>query len=262
MISLLSTKPTGGSRLLCFHQVGGDRNSFQLISKHMAGHKKCDVYAVYYPGRIKADSSSLLTNLNEIVELVYGNMMAMGGNDFWGARPLSFFGHSLGGMVAFEVARRLQVRNPCIQLTHLVVSSIKSPASLTLANAAMTANQTAHHSKSDEALIRHIKSIGGLPPGLSDAFVKLKLPVIRSDFAAFETYSFGDNGVLPTRLTCDITAFGGTKDIVVSEPDMLGWMLHTSGTFKHVPFQNGSHFYFTEESCKREFLDGLNVLPL
>lgn len=255
-LSRLSPAPVeGGSRLVCFHHVGGDRNSFQIVSKHFLGNKKCEVFAVAYPGRSKTDAPPL-TRLEDIVELIYGSMMAMGGDDFWGARPLSFFGHSLGGMVAFEVARRLQVRNPAIKLSQLVVSAIKSPQSLTQVNVVMAATKTAHHAEGDDDVIRHIQSIGGLPPGLSDSFIKIKLPMIRSDFEAFEQYRFDDN-VLAPRLTCSITAFGGAKDPVVSEADMLSWMLHTTAEFHHVAFQNGSHFYFGEEGCRREFLDQL-----
>lgn len=255
-LSRLTPSPLeGGSRLVCFHHVGGDRNTFQLVSKHFVGNKKCEVFSVAYPGRSKTDAPPL-TRLEDIVELVYGSMMAMGGDDFWGARPLSFFGHSLGGMVAFELARRLQVRNPAIKLSQLIVSAVKSPRSLTQTNVAMAAAKTAHHSKGDDDLLRHIKAIGGLPAGLSDSFVKVKLSMIRSDFEAFEQYRFDDN-ILPPRLACSLTAFSGTKDAVVAEADMLSWMLHTQAEYRHVAFQNGSHFYFGEEAGRREFLDEL-----
>jgi medium-chain acyl-[acyl-carrier-protein] hydrolase len=68
---------------------------------------------------------------------------------------------------------------------------------------------------------------------------ELLLPVLRADFAIWETYQFSNEAPL----TCPITAFVGAQDQEVSTDDMVAWCIHTSNTFDLHVFP-GDHFYW------------------
>ena len=169
------------SRLLCLHHVGGDRNSLKLLGAP-GSSSGVEVWVVGYPGRMK--SEQLLGTVEALAEGVFAAMHSSGAS--WSDLPLTVFGHSLGGIVAFELCRRLSARTS-IGLRALVVSAAKSPLRLTEANATLGAK--ANHLLPDRALVDYIDSIGGLPPGVSKLFLDMKLPAIRGDYRCFETYA-------------------------------------------------------------------------
>lgn len=239
------------SRLLCFHHVGGDKHSFRMIGSNC---KSIEVWAVFYPGRSLPDISSLLSTVDEIAEQVYHNIQLVGA-DCWNLIPTHCFGHSLGGIVAFEVCRRLQQRTS-IKIHSLILSSIRSPLDLTAMNKLMAESNECHHLKNDASLVQHIISINGIPPELTPEFVTMKLQTIRGDFKAFESYQF-DQSILPSRLDCRISTFCGSKDPMLTPADMESWSIHSNSSSSHAVF-NGSHFYFAEsEGMKSAFLSAV-----
>jgi surfactin synthase thioesterase subunit len=78
----------------------------------------------------------------------------------------------------------------------------------------------------------------------------MKLPSIRNDYKAFETYGAVDleNKDLPLQLNCNVVSFGGAWDPAVSAEDISGWGLHTDKIYKAIEFP-GSHFFYSEEMC-------------
>jgi surfactin synthase thioesterase subunit len=72
--------------------------------------------------------------------------------------PILFFGHSLGALVAFEVARSMELSNDVAVSLTLVVSSALSPYELTAKN--LNPSTEFHYTKSDTQLFEHIVDIG------------------------------------------------------------------------------------------------------
>ena len=203
------------SRLLCLHHVGGDRNSLKLLGAPGA-LSGVEVWVVGYPGRMK--SEQLLGTVEALAEGVFAAMHSSGAS--WSDLPLTVFGHSLGGIVAFELCRRLSARTS-IGLRALVVSAAKSPLRLTEANATLGAK--ANHLLPDRALVDYIDSIGGLPPGVSKLFLDMKLPAIRGDYRCFETYALllGGPGGGPGGGTACADAGGGAGPEAGQEGERL-----------------------------------------
>jgi len=278
LVPLGADRPRPEARLLMLHHVGGDRNSFKAAVSRQAVLGGVEVWVVGYPGRIKGEST--LSSVEALADEVFAAMMSRG-EDSWAGLPLFVFGHSLGGIVAFELCRRLAARSS-VAVASLVVSAVKSPQRLSEVNDELALNgyRAAHHCKGDLELVDYIRSIDGLPAGVAMEFLKMKLPAIRGDYRAFETYRYdsvpppvilevSDRNdatgctpapalvpALPSILDCEIVSFGGKLDVAVSHEDIQGWSAHTSGSYKHLQF-TGGHFFFSDESCREPFAAAL-----
>jgi medium-chain acyl-[acyl-carrier-protein] hydrolase len=146
----------------------------------------------------------------------------------------AFFGHSLGALVAFEVARRLRSTRGLLPV-HLFVSASLPPESVN--------RQRRLHQLPRTELVRELRRFEGTPPELleSDEFVELILPTLRADLAIVETYVYEDD----TELECPISVFGGVADRTVTPEKLLGWRAHTSGIFALRTYPGG-HFFLHE----------------
>jgi surfactin synthase thioesterase subunit len=148
--------------------------------------------------------------------------------------PAAFFGHSLGAVVAFEVARRLRSAAG-LSPVHLFVSASRPPQSVN--------RQRRLHQLPRAALVRELRQFDGTPGELleSDEFLELMLPTLRADLAIVETYVYEDD----SKLECPISVFGGVADRTVPPVELLGWRDHTSHVFALRTYPGG-HFFLQE----------------
>jgi medium-chain acyl-[acyl-carrier-protein] hydrolase len=169
--------------------------------------------------------------------------------------PFVFFGHSLGALVSFEVARRLR-RHRRAQPLHLFVSAHRA--------AQLPNPHPEIRGFSDREFIDQIcRQYGGIPQAVLDSpdLIELMLPCLRADFNVFETYRYSDEAPL----ACSMTAFGGTRDRRVSEPEVAAWREQTTGDFRCQMFEGG-HFFFQDrrddvlDSIKRDLV-GVGLAP-
>ncbi|CAM3845980.1 thioesterase II family protein [Kibdelosporangium persicum] len=130
-------------------------------------------------------------------------------------RPFALFGHSMGALVAYEVAHRLPY-DP----EHLFVSG-SPPAHLP------SGERSIAHLPDAEFLAEVRHGYGGIPNSLwaDQDLIRLLLPVLRADFAACERYRWP--GHPPLR--CDISALSGAGDHYVPPSALAGWADLTSG---------------------------------
>jgi medium-chain acyl-[acyl-carrier-protein] hydrolase len=181
------------------------------------------VYGVQLPGRGDRFGEPPFTRLAPLVEAVVDHIGPLV------EEPLALFGHCMGALVAFEVARSLHRRGR--EPIHLIVSALPPPPFVQRA-------RPLHHLPAREFLAA-VSGLNGIPPGLaSPEFLQLMLPALRADFELCETYSYRRG--LP--LACRISAYGGRQD-PRSPPDLIGgWRDETSGRFTSRLFP-GDHFF-------------------
>jgi medium-chain acyl-[acyl-carrier-protein] hydrolase len=148
--------------------------------------------------------------------------------------PFSFFGHSVGGLVAFELARELRRRRGA-DPSRLVVSATAAPPN------GMPASLRDRDSDAD--LVRVLGSLGGTPSQIlqDPEIMRLLAPAVRADLGIYEAYSY----VAETPLRCPITVMRGTADPLVGEEDVIGWTNETSGRVDFVAVP-GTHFFLHE----------------
>lgn len=150
-------------------------------------------------------------------------------------RPVAFFGHSMGAVIAFETARVLAARRPPLQ--HLFVSAYRPPS-------VPDPKPPISHLPDDGLVAETGRRYGGIPAEVlaEPELLALLLPTLRADITALETHRW----VPGELLGCPITAFGGTEDGTTPAVHLEAWRGMTAGPFRRREFAGG-HFYLTEQ---------------
>jgi medium-chain acyl-[acyl-carrier-protein] hydrolase len=149
-------------------------------------------------------------------------------------RPYAVFGHSLGGMLGYELACDLQRHGtPPVYFFPSACRAPHLPA------------RTRAHGWSDSSLREHIAELGGTPPEVieNDQLMELLFPVLRADLRIADTY-------LPrtgAALTCPTLAFCGSSDQETPECDIAEWQQYVQAPFR-VRALPGGHFFLDSES--------------
>ena len=206
-------------QLVCFPYAGGSAGWFTRLRMDLAD--EVQLSAVQYPGRLDRLRDQPIDDLHVLAVEVF----AVLDKD----RPLALFGHSMGAVVAFEVARRLQAAS--VPVSHLFASGRAAPH---------LQRNAGVHLMSDDDMVTVIESLGGVEPGaLSNAELRaMVLPVVRNDYRAIETYRCEPFA----SITAPITVLAGTDDPIVPLPDASEWTRHTTGSFALEKFPGG-HFF-------------------
>jgi pyochelin biosynthetic protein PchC len=210
--------------LVCFPYAGGVAKYFRAYARSLAAHAR--VLAVQYPGRQERLHEPAIDDLDELTHLAADAVLRLAD------RPLSFFGHSMGAALAFEVARKLEGKG--IVLENLFVSGRRAPS--------RHRNERTHRLP-DTMLLGSVRALAGASarlPGF-DAFARKALPLIRADYRAAETYTY----VPGPALTCPVVALTGDTDPLAAVEDVAVWGDHTTGRFELKVFPGG-HFYLDE----------------
>ncbi|GAA3301621.1 thioesterase [Dactylosporangium vinaceum] len=225
----------GRPRLLCFPHAGGAAAFYFPLAQHLA--PRLAVSAVQYPGRHSRYREPLVDDIGVLADRICAALEADGDEE-----PYAFFGHSMGAVVAFEVARRLKT-----EPVRLIVSGRRAPSRY---------RPGAVHMRDDEGLVNELMKVGGTDPRfLADPELRAGiLPIVRNDYRAVETYRSTD----PTPLTCPITALVGELDPQTSVDDAQAWVWHTTGGLNLRVFPGG-HFYLNAwpEEVATEILTAL-----
>ncbi|WP_433454009.1 thioesterase II family protein [Streptomyces sp. CA-142005] len=216
-------------RLICCPHAGGSASYYFPFSRAVAGTGAAEVSVVQYPGRQDRHREPFLTDLQELARCVVEAVLA--GDD---CRPVSLFGHSMGALLAFEVALQLRER-AALQADRLFVSGRRSPSSPTTENV---------HLRDEQGLLREVRALDGTGASmLDDPDVRaMILPPLRADYQALETYRYRPS----RRLAVPVTAVVGDSDPRTPVDDAGKWGEVTAGDFDlHV--LPGGHFYLVDQ---------------
>jgi medium-chain acyl-[acyl-carrier-protein] hydrolase len=146
-------------------------------------------------------------------------------------RPFAFFGHSMGAVVAFELARELRRRERSLPVI-LIASGARAP------------QFRRHHvpppPPTRESLIEDLRRLGGISPAVIDhpAFDRTILPALEADVVLYRNYIYTEDAPLPI----PIRAYGGLDDANVTRTHLDGWAEQTTASFAVRCFPGG-HFY-------------------
>jgi medium-chain acyl-[acyl-carrier-protein] hydrolase len=214
-------QPAAVVRLVCFAHAGGSPSMFNRWPAGLA--PDVEVWPVTLPGRGGRARESAVRDWAPLVdELAIAVAEQVPG-------PVALFGHSLGGLLAFEVGRALaRTGEPPV---HLLVSARAAPERRHLVELPAT----------DEALLAHVGRLyDGVPDVVRDS-PELRahfVPILRRDLQLVNSYRFHPGPPLP----CPITVFGGETDRTVGHAELAGWSDHTSVDCEVHQFPGG-HFY-------------------
>jgi medium-chain acyl-[acyl-carrier-protein] hydrolase len=155
-------------------------------------------------------------------------------------RPFAFFGHSMGGAIAFELARSLRRHGRTLP-TALYVSAARAPQ--------FRLNWTPPPPPNDLELLEQLRDLDGVPSEVleNSRVIQYAFPVLRADTALFRNYVYVPEPPLPI----PIFAYGGRSDPNVSPEHLEAWREQTTFAFVRREFEGG-HFFI--HSASEEFL--------
>jgi medium-chain acyl-[acyl-carrier-protein] hydrolase len=216
-------RPAASIRLFCFPHAGGSPSFFRNWWKRLP--REIDVCAIQLPGhgsRVREtpyhDFPALLNRLAKELRPEAD-------------RPFALFGHSLGALIAFELARLFQNSGPLIP-AHLFVSGQNAPQFFEV--------HEELSQRDDASLIDGLRQLNCTPDQVLDnrELMDLMLPVIRADLALYENYRYQP----AKRLECPLTVLGGLQDPRTNPSGLQGWKEQTRGQFRIRQFP-GDHFF-------------------
>jgi len=218
----LKSRQDAPLRLICFAYAGAGIAAFRAWPETLT--EAIELRVAQLPGRGARLREDRFERMPPLIETLAETLHPLLD------RPFAFFGHSLGAIVAFEVARKLRGRS--LTPVHLFVSGHIAPH---LPNPAPLI-----HEFPDEEFLREIQSLNGMPQSVlnSKELLEIMLPVVRSDFSLLETYNYESQ----PPLGCPITAFGGLQDPRTSKSGLESWRTQTVETFDLVMLP-GDHFF-------------------
>ncbi|KAA9008556.1 thioesterase [Paenibacillus spiritus] len=219
-------KPKAKLRLFCFPYAGGTP---AVYKEWGAALEDIEVCAVQLPGRGMRMNEPAYVRVEPLVEALAEAMLP------YLDRPFALFGHSLGGLIAFQTARLLEERfrrSP----VHLFISGRLPPH---------VPEEQVHH-LSDPEFIQVLRDYNGTPqevlndPDLMSYF----LPVLRSDFELSNTFRLEGR----PQLFCPFSVYSGIDDSLV-DPELLEqWERYTKYRFSLQMFP-GDHFYLNADQA-------------
>lgn len=215
-------------RLVCFPHAGGASTYYFPVSRTLS--PSIEVIAVQYPGRQDRRFEPPIGDVHTLADHVVAALGPVA------SQPLALFGHSLGAMVAFEVARRLEDAGSTP--LGLFASGRRAPSCY---------RAEFVHTYDDARLIFNMKALSGTDSRLLDdaEFLRSVLPTLRSDYKAAETYQHRPG----PPLRCPIVTLAGDQDSMVTQEEAAQWRQHTSGSFRLEMFPGG-HFYLDAHAAR------------
>jgi medium-chain acyl-[acyl-carrier-protein] hydrolase len=223
--------PDARLRLFCFPFAGGIAvyNSwFDELPRDL--RSVTELCSIHFPGHEPNRRESLFSELSLLLDLLVPVIASC--QDI----PFAFFGHSLGALVSFELARRLR-RQQIAGPIHLIASGHRAPQ--------LQDPHPAIHQLSEPEFTAQLRELGGTPEAVlqDPELMELLVPVLRADFAICESYVY----VAEEPLDCSITAFGGNGDSRVSRAELSAWQTQTCKSFSVRMFPGGHFFVKTAQ---------------
>ena len=210
-------------RLFCFPYAGGSALIFRDWPAGLSA--EIEVCPVQLPGRGTRMTEPAFTRLAPLIDTLTEALLPHLD------KPFSFFGHSLGAIISFEVARRLQAEYS-LEPQHLFVSAHRAPQ--------LADPDPPTYNLPEPEFVEELKRLNGTPPEVlqNDELMRLMIPLLRADFELVQTYSY----VAGPPLNCPISALGGLRDHEVSRGQLEAWREHTKAAFTLRMFP-GDHFF-------------------
>jgi len=221
--------PHAAFRLICFPHAGGGTATYAAWGRYLPD---VELWVARLPGRENRLHEEPYHHLPPLIRYLADALPANPD------RPVLFFGHSMGALISFELARELR-RRDLPQPAHLFVSGRRAPhvPDIALSVLGLPAAE----------FVAHVGRLGGTPVEIlqDPELCKLILPALRADFSVCDTYTYTDE----PPLTSGVTALGGRED-TEEPPDVLAsWREQTTGHFSRHVFPGDHFFVFSARSA-------------
>lgn len=217
-------------RLFCIPYAGGAASKYAVWRKVVPDF--AEILPVQLPGRESRIREPLPKDLMDLSWSI-AEQIARFSKD---GKPYSVFGHSMGGVIAFEVVKALEKMGEkpdlCfISATDLVSGDTLKPIS----------------EINDDQFLDVVSAYGALDEMLLlkkfPRFFQLVMKIMRSDFEMLQNYTIDNN----VKIHTPIHAYSYREDRLASPELMKKWMRFTEGGYQCKCYP-GDHFYLFHES--------------
>lgn len=221
-------RPHARLRLICIPHAGGNAWVFREWAAWLP--ETIELVAVQLPGHGHRVRETPIANFSELLDPLAGGVRPALD------RPFALMGHSMGALLAWELARRC--RDEGIEPRALFVSGRNAPQ-WTDGSERLTALD-------DAELVDRIRQLNCTPEAVlqNAELMQLSLPVLRADFGVVESFTY--RSAPPLR--CPLTALGGLRDPQTDPVGLEAWGELTQGRFtlRQVP---GDHFFIATHAA-------------
>ncbi|AJC52683.1 MULTISPECIES: alpha/beta fold hydrolase [Streptomyces] len=217
-----ASRDGGSTRLVCFPHAGGAASAYVPLSRVLTPAVR--VLAVQYPGRQNRLREQPLSDIGRLADILADEVHEVDEG------PFAFFGHSMGAVLAYEVARRLEARGA------------PGPVRLFLSGRNAPARVPGKHDRmrSDADVLRTVRLLGGTTASVLEdpELLAMVLPALRADYHAIGSYRWSPC----PKLSVPFTVLVGDRDPVASRSGASAWCELTSAPTDVRVFPGG-HFY-------------------
>jgi medium-chain acyl-[acyl-carrier-protein] hydrolase len=184
-----------------------------------------EVNMVQLPGSLLRLNESAFTDFPSLVRALKPGLLP------YLDKPIAFFGHSMGAIISFELARSLR-REDSIEPVRLFVSGSPAPQFGGL--------EPPTYDLPEPEFIEELRRLDGTPKEVleNEELMHMMIPILRADFKLCQTYQYSKE----PPFECPISVFGGLQDLEVSRERLEGWREHTTGAFSLLMLP-GDHFF-------------------
>ena len=210
-------------RLFCFPFAGGSSFAYRSMEPHMS--PEVDMCAIELPGRGTRMNETAYHTMAELVPAISHGIRSH--LDI----PFAFFGHSMGALIAFELALYLESYYQK-KASYLFLSAMRAPH--------LPSHFSAMALLPENELLDRIQKLGELPENLlkSPDILNKFLRIIRADFSVCESHTIS----ISSNTTIPILAFSGSEDIFATENEIREWKRYTKSNF-HLEDCKGAHLF-------------------
>jgi len=222
-ITCPEARPEARFRLFCLPFAGGGASIYRNWSGGLG--PDVEVCAIQLPGRENRISDPAISALRPLSETV-AHQLAL-----HTSKPYFFYGHSMGGLLAFEILRCFQEQGYALPLTAFI-GAHRAPH--------LPQRRPSFTGMHDSEFIKNISAFGGFEPEIlaNRELLDFLLPTLRADFEVCDGYQYESS----SPLECPLVAFSGINDPEVPPADMDPWSEHSAYALRHVSLSAG-HFF-------------------
>ncbi len=218
-----SGNPEAPIRLVCFHSMGVGATLFTRFLLNPPDD--IDIIAVQTPGRENRISEPVAASVDELVEQIVPHLVPLFD------REVVVWGHSFGGIIAWEVIRQLQSHG-CKPI-HFVVSGTEAPHFVPMWQKREIMLKAMVPDNSPEYLMSQSRFVDD-----PEFFTRIIIPGLRRDMPLLQTFCYRPSAPL----TCPMTAFAARQDDMVYTDLIREWWQYTEGRFELIEV-DGDHWF-------------------
>ena len=213
-LDFLSPNPAAEIRLFCFPPAFGSDPYPRFLAAGLP--ENIELCSIQLPGRGKRVEEPLLNRISNVVDLVTPILA-----DYLD-KPFAFFGHCFGGIIMYEVARKLR-REHNVLPDHFFYSGVAAPHMYIMPNAYLL---------TDDKIIEVLKVISHplVERLYSDQqFRQEWMPILRADFEMMSKYQPPEE---EDPINRPITVIRGRRDLWLYFYGAASWKNYTTESFE------------------------------